>query len=59
MAAVLQQGSHCALGGKASQERYEELAGTVPSADDIAKQYDVEKEQWNVRPQKRRWVRRL
>jgi len=25
----------------------------------IATQYDVEKERWNVQPQKRRWVLRL
>ena len=50
---------HSALGGKTPQERYEELAGKVPTTDEIATQYDVEKERWNVRPQKRRWVLRL
>jgi hypothetical protein len=40
-------------------EFYEELAGKVPTTDEIAQQYDVEKERWNVRPQKRRWVLRL
>ena len=50
---------HSALGGKTPQERYEELAGKVPTTYEIAQQYDVEKERWNVRPQKRRWVLRL
>jgi hypothetical protein len=35
------------------------LADVEEASFEIAKQYDVEKERWNVRPQKRRWVLRM
>jgi hypothetical protein len=47
------------LGGKTPQECYAAVAGLVPSLKEIEAQYDVEKERWNVRPHKRRWVLRL